>query len=532
MNHRIQSNLPGPTLLVIFMAVVLFLPWLGETMFNSKGEPREALVAVAMLQQGDWILPHNFGVDIPYKPPFMAWLIAGFAWLFNGGVVNEFISRLPSALAIISLIISGFFWARRACGDRFALIFSFVTITSIEVFRAGFACRLDMLLTAFTVGAIYMLYDLTEHERRFRALRYGIVILLLTCATMTKGPVGALLPCFVIGVYRLLRRRRFFPTLFSMLALVVASLVLPVIWYYAAYQQGGKEFLDLMLEENIGRLTGSMSYESHENPWWYNFMTLAAGLCPWTVLLLFALFSFKRLRQQARSALRPAAILSITAAVLIVGFYCIPASKRSVYLLPAYPFICYGIATLLDNLAAIRPIKAFTWLIAIIAVIAPIAIVILQIVPQPQLLPLDSIPWWRWFAVILPCVAGIAWMVNRHSPVGHVLVSVWTLYLVYSVAVMPAVLNPKTDKDALPLLEDAPTLLVMDDILRPYTLDFYLNDRIRPVSGWEEAQSYPTGTIVIIDKAYAESAPEDFVVKPLRKRSCDSRRPLFKAEKL
>ena len=178
-------------------------------MFNSKGEPREAIVAVSMLQSGDWLLPVSHGADIPYKPPFMAWIIAAIAWLFNGGVVNEFISRLPSALAAIAMVMAGFNWAKRERGEHFAIIFSFVTLTCVEVFRAAVACRLDMVLTACMVGAIYMLYDLDEHKQRLRPLRYLAVILLLSCATMTKGPVGTLLPCPIIGIYRLLRRRNF-----------------------------------------------------------------------------------------------------------------------------------------------------------------------------------------------------------------------------------------------------------------------------------------------------------------------------------
>lgn len=531
MNQRIQSNLPGAALIVVAMTFFLLVPWLGETLFNSKGEPREALVAVSMLQNGDWILPRNFGSDIPFKPPFMAWIIAAVAWLFNGGVVNEFISRLPSALAATAMIAGGYYWIRGIRGERFAMIFSLVTITSAEVFRASIACRLDMVLTACMVGAIYMLYDLTEREGKHRPLRYIAVILLLTCATLTKGPVGSLLPCFVIGVYRLLRRRRFFPTLFSMLGLVAASLVVPALWYYAAYQRGGGEFLDLMLEENFGRLTGTMSYESHVNPWYYNFMTLAAGLCPWTLLLIFCLFSFRRLRRDAGRSISPAALLSLTAAVVIVGFYCIPASKRSVYLLPAYPFICYGIAVLLDNAVALRPLKAFTWLIAILAVVAPLALIVLQIFPQPLLLPMVSIPWWRYAVLILPSVAGAAWIVNRHSPVGHVLVIIWSLYLSYMVAAMPAILNAKSDKEVVPQLEQAPAVTCMNDMLRPYTINFYLGDRIRPVAGWDETAGLPEGTVVLIEEKYIDSVPAGFVVEPLRKRSCDSRRPLFMAIK-
>ena len=88
-----ETRLPGAALVVLAALAILYLPWLGETLFNSKGEPREAIVAVSMLQSGNWILPLNYGDDIPFKPPFLAWLIAGAAWLFNGGVVNEYLSR-------------------------------------------------------------------------------------------------------------------------------------------------------------------------------------------------------------------------------------------------------------------------------------------------------------------------------------------------------------------------------------------------------------------------------------------------------
>lgn len=531
MNQRIQSNLPGAAVIVIAMTAFLLLPWLGETLFNSKGEPREAIVAVSMLKYGDWILPQNFGGDIPFKPPFMAWIIAGLAWLFNGGEVNEYLSRLPSALAAVAMVAGGYFWAKKARGTRFAMIFSFVTITSVEVFRAAWACRLDMVLTACMVGAIYVLYDLTERQGRFRALRWLAAVALLTCATLTKGPVGALLPCFVIGVYRLLRHRRFFPTLGAMLLLVVASLAVPALWYYAAYLRGGDGFLDLMLEENIGRLTGNMSYESHVNPWYYNFITLAAGLCPWTLLMLFCLFGLKRFLREPRTPLTPAALLSLTAAVIIVGFYCIPASKRSVYLLPAYPFICYGIASAMDSLAAVRPVKVYTYIISVLAILAPAAVIALQIHPMPGVLPMESIPWWRYAALLLPVAAGIAWFVNRHSPVGHVLVTVWALYLAYSVAAMPAILNAKSDKAVVPQLAGAPAVLVMDDMLRPYTLNFYLDDRIRPVRDWDAIASYPAGTLVLLTEDYAKSAPEGYRVDELRRKSCDSRRPLYMATK-
>ena len=56
--------------LLLIVACVTILPFLGLADFHTKGEPREAVVAYSMLDSGDWILPRNNGGEIPYKPPF------------------------------------------------------------------------------------------------------------------------------------------------------------------------------------------------------------------------------------------------------------------------------------------------------------------------------------------------------------------------------------------------------------------------------------------------------------------------------
>ena len=117
-----------------------------------------------------------------------------------------------------------------------------------------------------------------------------LAIICMSGATLTKGPVGMLLPCAVMGVFMLAQRENFWSTLWRLSLTALLSLVLPLCWYYAAWQQGGDEFLRLVKEENIDRLLGKMSYESHENPFWYNFMTLIAGWLPYTLLMLFSLF--------------------------------------------------------------------------------------------------------------------------------------------------------------------------------------------------------------------------------------------------
>ena len=183
---------------VIIISAITLLPFLGNTDFTTKGEPREAVVAVSMLNQHNWILPINNGFDIPYKPPFFQWCIAALSMI--AGHVSEFTSRLPSALSlIVMLCVGALFYAKRK-NNTIGLLSAMLTLTAFEVHRAGTNCRVDMVLTMFIVCALYALYE--WWERGCRRLPW-IAVLCMSGATLTKGPVGMVLPCFVMFVFML-----------------------------------------------------------------------------------------------------------------------------------------------------------------------------------------------------------------------------------------------------------------------------------------------------------------------------------------
>ena len=133
---------------------------MGETIFYSKGEPREAIVAYSMLESGNWILPLNYGTDIAYKPPFLYWSIAAISAIFGG--VSEFSSRLPSAIAFLAMQFVFFGFVARYKDTKTAVITSLLLLTSFEVHRAAVACRLDMLQVSFIVISLCLLFRWDE----------------------------------------------------------------------------------------------------------------------------------------------------------------------------------------------------------------------------------------------------------------------------------------------------------------------------------------------------------------------------------
>lgn len=497
--------------IVCVIAVMLTVPFLGLTDFYSKGEPREAVVAYTMVEHGNWILPINNGGDIPYKPPFFHWCIALFSLL--QGHVSEFTSRLPSALALVAMSVGGFVFFAKRKNANMALLATLLSLTAFEVHRAGINCRVDMVNTAFMVGALFLMYQWWERGKHTMP---WLAILCMSGATLTKGPVGMLLPCAVMGVFMLTQRESLWSTVWRLGLTALLSLVLPLCWYYAAYLQGGDEFLRLVKEENIDRLLGKMAYESHENPFWYNFLTLITGWLPYTLLFVFSLFvlPWKRFSksgfmQSVRRA-EPMQVFVWLAFGLILFFYCIPKSKRSVYLLPCYPFMAWLMAQYVVWLVANRlsAVKAYAWLMGVLGVVLSVAFVVLKtgVVPDTlfhgkhaadniaMLHALESIsvsPSHLLFA-LLPAVVGVATIMTllkkddtlRNRVVWLSLSVVVALFLALDSTFQPAVLNTKADKPLAPQIEQRFDMTKMysymsSPMLHFFSLNFYLGDRIQ-----------------------------------------------------
>lgn len=497
--------------IVCVIAVMLTVPFLGLTDFYSKGEPREAVVAYTMVEHGNWILPINNGGDIPYKPPFFHWCIALFSLL--QGHVSEFTSRLPSALALVAMSVGGFVFFAKRKNANMALLATLLSLTAFEVHRAGINCRVDMVNTAFMVGALFLMFRWWERGKHTMP---WLAILCMSGATLTKGPVGMLLPCAVMGVFMLTQRESLWSTVWRLGLTALLSLVLPLCWYYAAYLQGGDEFLRLVKEENIDRLLGKMAYESHENSFWYNFVTLITGWLPYTLLFVFSLFvlPWKRFSksgfmQSVRRA-EPMQVFVWLAFGLILFFYCIPKSKRSVYLLPCYPFMAWLMAQYVVWLVANRlsAVKAYAWLMGVLGVVLSVAFVVLKtgVVPDTlfhgkhaadniaMLHALESIsvsPSHLLFA-LLPAAVGVATIMTllkkddalRNRVVWLSLSVVVTLFLALDSTFQPAVLNTKADKPLAPQIEQRFDMTKMysymsSPMLHFFSLNFYLGDRIQ-----------------------------------------------------
>lgn len=521
---------------IALLSVLVLVPFLGETIFYSKGEPREAIVAYTMLESGNWILPMNYGVEIAYKPPFLYWTIAVISSILGG--VSEFSARMPSALAFLAMQLVFFSFVAKRKNVKTAFLTSILLLSSFEVHRAAVACRLDMLQVSLIVISLCLLFR--WDEKNCKEVPW-LAVLLMACATLTKGPVGSIFPCLCIGIYQLLRGRSFGKAFFSLLGIGLLSLIPLGIWFWAAYQQGGEPFVNLMLEENTGRFFRKMSYESHENPLWYNFLTLIWGWIPWTLVLLVSLFGLKwkemhvlpegdsvgeRLKKvwdKFRSQ-SPLQLFIWVVILTIFIFYCIPKSKRSVYLLPIYPFMGVLLAEYLLALVqrGAKVFKISAWIFAALAVLLTVTFFTVRLGLVPESIwgtgrhaaeniafmnALQTVPlsFSKWLIVFLPLMSAacLLYTLLKCADARPLLYGVAGCMLCIFVALdgvyQPTVLAVKSDKHLavrLNDLEPEEPVYSYGDWVKFYSINYYLGDRVRIFDMLHPAEGY----VLVIDE--------------------------------
>src|SRR5258705_1077805 len=314
---------------IVGVCLLLFFRGIGDTPFYDKQEAREALVVWEIHNSGNWILPLRNGAEIPAKPPFFHWLGAGVSAIVGG--VDELTTRLPSAvlgtLGVLLTYVAGVvLWGRGA-----GLIAALVLSTSFE-WRAAREARVDMALTFVLVCSfLFFLYLYRTRGGRNKAILLG---LFLGLATLAKGPLGLVLPCFTFLTFLWCKKDlAFLKQLHPIIVISVCALVAGS-WYLLALWQGGREFLFMVIKENFSTVVGEEA--GHPHPFWWYIPNFFQRTAPWSFFFPgLGAFLYRYRHKLAEEEL----LYFIVWFATVLIFFSVFSQKRTVYILSAYPAI-------------------------------------------------------------------------------------------------------------------------------------------------------------------------------------------------
>lgn len=337
--HTILSRPAVHLLILALLASLLFFYNLGGWDLWEPDEPRYAQVAREMAEDGNWILPRLNNRIYPDKPPVFFWLIAISYAIF--GEVSSLSARFPSALAGVLGIILTYCMGRALKSARAGFISSLVLATTVEFFWLARRANIDLTLTLFISAALFFYYKgYRDVSPRFYYLYY----LFIALATLTKGPVGFILPLLtVIAHLAAMKDFKAIKKVFSHPGLLLFFIII-FSWLIPSAMAGGRKYVDeIIFNQMLGRVYDSWS---HKEPLYYYFLSFPPLLLPWIFFLPGAfIYGFSRKRQAPGEDAFFPAVWFIT----VFAFFSLCSGKRTLYLLPLLPAFALMVGLMWDR---------------------------------------------------------------------------------------------------------------------------------------------------------------------------------------
>jgi 4-amino-4-deoxy-L-arabinose transferase-like glycosyltransferase len=322
----------APALFVALVFVTLF--WrLGTPTFWDPDEAHYAETSREMLAAGDWWAPY-YNEQPFFDKPVLFHQLQGLSMRLLAD--KETAARIVPAVAGLVLIAITVWFGRTILSADVGLVAGLMLAASPGLFALARYAILDTLFTMCIFGAAALLTVAALRDRpRLQWLGYT----LLALGVLTKGPI-ALVLCglaflVAIGVSAELRRRLLSLHWVVGLVLVLALAAPPFVYLY---QRFGQDFVNgYVLDENV-RLFASSRFANQPGFWFY-FRILAAGLLPWTGLLIGRLVDdIRALRRGER--LDGVETLLWAWTFTIVAFFTLSTFKLDHYVFPAAPALC------------------------------------------------------------------------------------------------------------------------------------------------------------------------------------------------
>jgi 4-amino-4-deoxy-L-arabinose transferase-like glycosyltransferase len=359
-----------PLLLLLLVAALAFFTGLGRLPLLEPDEGRNAEVAREMLVSGDLITPHFDTLTYLDKPAVYFWLVAGSFRLLG---INEWAARLPSALLALGAMLLTWFLGRRMFGDSAGLRAGIILATTPLAIAFSRLVIFDMTLTFLVTAALVCFWCARESGFK-RAWLDAMMFAAMGVATITKGPVGFLLPLLTIlafaalrGELRELKRLRW-----GWGILVFLAATLP--WFIAVSVRNPDFPRYALWEESLQRFATSSARRGGN--FFYYIPIFLLGLFPWSFFLVAAGWARRRLWRTLREGKSAPVVYVLAWAAVIFIFFSISRSKLPGYFLPAVVPLSILTAKAWEETAARDAPAPPGWLRAVFVVLIALGVVV------------------------------------------------------------------------------------------------------------------------------------------------------------
>ncbi|CAG1000834.1 Undecaprenyl phosphate-alpha-4-amino-4-deoxy-L-arabinose arabinosyl transferase [Phycisphaerales bacterium] len=239
---------------LLALCLAVYLPGFFAMPPVDRDESRFAQASRQMVESGDYVVPRVRDVPRLNKPPMIYWLQSLAAQLCTFGDISAdaiWMYRVPSLLGAIATVLLTWRMGCSMFDPRAAWLgAALYAICPVVAWEARQA-RADMVLSAFTIAAIWLLWEVIRRPTWGRVTALWIAI---GFGVLVKGPVAPMILGLGLLAWCVIRRsgRDVFRTRPWLGVLIVAAIVGP--WAVLLAQQvGWRPYLEIIQRETIGR---------------------------------------------------------------------------------------------------------------------------------------------------------------------------------------------------------------------------------------------------------------------------------------
>lgn len=326
-HHRHESRW---WLLWLCLAVV----WFSNIQYRLLVDPDEgryAEIPREMLISGDWVAPHQNGMQYLEKPPLQYWATAVSYAIFG---VERWTSRMWSTGLGLLGIVMVYYASRRLYGITAARLTALILFSCPLYIVIGHINVLDMGLSFFTTGALLSFLfaqratDITNQKRWM-----AVVWIAVALAFLQKGLIAFVLPALALLSYSAIQRDfRLWRQLHLRSGIVLVVLIC-VPWVVAMTLRNPAFLNFFFIHEHFARF--GTHVHGRNQPWWFFIAIFVLGTLPWSYLLPRSIVSAWQSEPEGRvfSGER----LLVIWIIVVVTFFSLSGSKLAPYITPAIP---------------------------------------------------------------------------------------------------------------------------------------------------------------------------------------------------
>ena len=333
----IGKGWPGGVL--FFVAVFFLLFWaLGDhSLWGSEG--RWAEIAREMFTTGDFFHPAIGGEPYFEKPLLTYWAIAVFSGIT--GRLDEFILRLPSALAALVVLACTVYLGQRLWSRRVGWLAGGLMLTSYGLLMYSHVASAETENLAAIMLAVTW-YWIRRDRPGF--VTFLVFYLILFVGSNLKGLTAFVVPVLVVLpdlLWQRRWRRLLWPSHWLALGIGVAVYFAPFVYAILSQPESYRESgLVHVFRENILRYVRPFD---HKGPIYLYLGVVPLLVLPWLPIFSGAIITsatnWKKLDEKTRWL--------IQAIIIIFAFFTLSGSRRNYYILPILPFCMLFMAVFL-----------------------------------------------------------------------------------------------------------------------------------------------------------------------------------------